>query len=401
MSSFVSPSRVGFQAPGFRALFGQLHPGISGSKVTESEHGGTCSFLYPLLLSAKVVAMTVSRRTFLVRSGQAVGLIAASGGLGAMLEAAASPAGASPATALTPVTYQLGWLANVENAGEFVADTRGYFADEGIKITLVPGGPTTTVEPLVLAGRCLVGLSETDTTAQAITQGGKLKTIGATLQVTPLAVASLASKPIDTPFDLYGKKFGVQAFQDQVVDAFFKTIGVDKSKITIVPASGDPSILPAGEVDALFVLLDNEPITLALQGVKTHTFTLDQYGWNVFGDTLEVADASLANAKTRDIIVHVVRAVVRGVAECPLESQPGGQHGREQLWQEPKAELEAAIAGARGAEERDCNSVHKSTWFAQDESFRHRGQPQVDPFRGHQGSHRIDAVRHDRHRGCL
>jgi ABC-type nitrate/sulfonate/bicarbonate transport system substrate-binding protein len=229
-----------------------------------------------------------------------------------MLEAAASPAGASPATALTPVTYQLGWLANVENAGEFVADTRGYFADEGIKITLVPGGPTTTVEPLVLAGRCLVGLSETDTTAQAITQGGKLKTIGATLQVTPLAVASLASKPIDTPFDLYGKKFGVQAFQDQVVDAFFKTIGVDKSKITIVPASGDPSILPAGEVDALFVLLDNEPITLALQGVKTHTFTLDQYGWNVFGDTLEVADASLANAKTRDIIVHVVRAVVRG-----------------------------------------------------------------------------------------
>lgn len=125
-------------------------------------------------------------------------------------------------------------------------------------------------------------------------------------------MASLASKPIDTPFDLYGKKFGVQAFQDQVVDAFFKTIGVDKSKITIVPASGDPSILPAGEVDALFVLLDNEPITLALQGVKTHTFTLDQYGWNVFGDTLEVADASLANAKTRDIIVHVVRAVVRG-----------------------------------------------------------------------------------------
>jgi len=239
------------------------------------------------------------------------------------MEAAASPAGASPAgMALTPVTYQLGWLANVENGGEFVADFRGYFADEGIDITLVPGGPTTTVEPLVIAGRCLVGLSETDTTAQAIKQGGKLKTIGATLQITPLAVASLASKPIYTPWQLYGKKFGVQAFQDQVVDAFFTSIGVDKDKITIVPASGDPSILPAGEVDALLVLLDNEPITLALQGVKTHTFTFNHYGWNVFGDTLEVADESLQNTKKRDLLVHVVRAVVRGWQNALADPAP-------------------------------------------------------------------------------
>jgi hypothetical protein len=80
----------------------------------------------------------------------------------------------------------------------------------------------------------------------------------------------------------------------------------------LVPASGDPSILPAGEVDALLVLLDNEPITLALDGVKTHTFSFYQYGWNVFGDTLEVSDASLKNAKSRDLLVRTVRAVVRG-----------------------------------------------------------------------------------------
>jgi len=258
--------------------------------------------------------MTFSRRQFLVRSGQTAAVVAASGSLGTFLEAAASPAGASPRSAagLTPVTYQLGWIANVENGGEFVAASRGYFADEGIQITLIPGGPTTTVEPLVIAGRCLVGLSETDTTAQAIKHGGPLKTIGATLQITPLAVASLASKPIYTPRQLYGKKFGVQAFQDQVVDGFFKLVGLDIDKVTIVPASGDPSILPAGEVDALLVFTDNEPITLALKGVHTHLFTFYEYGWNVFGDTLEVSDASLKNAHSRALLVKVVRAVVRG-----------------------------------------------------------------------------------------
>jgi NitT/TauT family transport system substrate-binding protein len=240
-------------------------------------------------------------------------LVAASGGLGALLEAAASPAFASSdAKALTPVTYQLGWLPNVENAGEFVAAAKGFFASEGIKVNLLPGGPTTTVEPELVSHKCLVGLSETDTTARANKQGAKLKTVAATLQTTPLGVMSLAKKPILTPHDLYGKKLGVQAFQVEVFDAFFKMIKVDVSRIQIIPATGDPSILPAGEVDALSVLVTNEPITLALQGIKTHTWTLGQYGWSVFGDTIEVAASSLTNSKTREVIVHTVRAAIRG-----------------------------------------------------------------------------------------
>ncbi len=257
--------------------------------------------------------MAISRRMFLVRSGQAAGLIAASGSVAALMEAAASPAGASPASSpLTPVTYQLGWLPNVENGGEFYAAARGYFAKEGIGITLLPGGPTTTVEPEIVSGKCLVGLSETDTLARANLQGAKIKTIAATLQTTPLAVASLASKPILTPKGLYGKRLGVQSFQEEVFMSFFKMIGVDSSKIKFVPASGDPSILPAGEVDALSVFVTNEPITLALQGVKTYVWTLGQYGWSVFGDTLEASDSALSNSTTRDVIVRVVRAVIRG-----------------------------------------------------------------------------------------
>ena len=266
--------------------------------------------------------MAVSRRVFLVRSGQAAGLIAVSGGVAALMEAAAGPAVASPASfPLTPVTYQLGWLPNVENGGEFYAAAKGYFAKEGIRITLLPGGPTTTVEPLIVSGKCLVGLSETDTLARANLQGAKIKTIAATLQTTPLGVASLASKPILTPRGLYGKRLGVQPFQEEVFRSFFKMIGVDSSKITFIPASGDPSILPAGEVDALSVFITNEPITLALEGVKTHVWTLSQYGWSVYGDTLEASEAALGNSRTRDVIVRVVRAVIRGW-EGALANQP-------------------------------------------------------------------------------
>ena len=184
--------------------------------------------------------MVSSRRVFLVRSGKAIGLIAASGGLGAFLDAcsnSAAPktttttAGATTTakTARSRATVQLASVADVENAGEFIADTKGYFAHEGITITLLPGGPTTTVEPLVLDDKCLVGLSEADTAARAILQGNKLKVIAATLQTTPLGVMSLASKPILTPQDLYGKLLGIQSFQVSVFDAFVALLGLDIS----------------------------------------------------------------------------------------------------------------------------------------------------------------------------
>jgi ABC-type nitrate/sulfonate/bicarbonate transport system substrate-binding protein len=240
-------------------------------------------------------------------------MIAASGAVGALLEAGASPAGATPeGLTLTPVTYQLGWLANVENGGEFVADTKGYFADEGIKITLLAGGPTTSVEPEIVSGKCLLGLSLTDTCARANVAGANLRVIGATLQNCALAIMSLQSKPYDTPSQLIGKRLGVQSFQEATLQAFFSSIKVDWHNITFIPASGDPSILPAGEVDALVCLTDNEPITLALQGVKTHLFTLAEYGWIIYGDTLEVSKKSLNNYDVRDTIVHLMRAVIRG-----------------------------------------------------------------------------------------
>ncbi len=36
-----------------------------------------------------------------------------------------------PAAGPVPVNFQLGWIANVENMGLFMADHGGYFKDEG------------------------------------------------------------------------------------------------------------------------------------------------------------------------------------------------------------------------------------------------------------------------------
>jgi UDP-glucose/GDP-mannose dehydrogenase family, NAD binding domain/NMT1/THI5 like len=55
----------------------------------------------------------------------------------------------------------------------------GYYKAAGVDVTLRPGGVTITPEPVVVAGKALVGLSSPSLTGTAGNQGADLKIIGA------------------------------------------------------------------------------------------------------------------------------------------------------------------------------------------------------------------------------
>lgn len=216
------------------------------------------------------------------------------------------------AAAATKVNFQLGWIANVENMGEFMADDKGDYTAEGLDITLTPGGPAVSVEPLVVSGKALVGLSGADVVARARLQGAKLKIVGATFQRNPSAVMSLASKPIRTPKDLVGKKLGLQQSGVPVYNAFFKANGIDPKSVTIVPVQFDPAPLVSGQVDAFASFQTNQPIQLAMQGVKTVTFLLADYNFNLWEDVMEVTEDTLNDKDKRATVVKVLRGTIKG-----------------------------------------------------------------------------------------
>src|SRR5687767_927023 len=83
---------------------------------------------------------------------------------------------------LTPVDVQLSWLPTAGFAGEYVADDSGYFEDEGLDVTLVPGGPNVQSVPTVLTGKALLTWSTPDTVIPAIKEGAGIKIIGAVMQ---------------------------------------------------------------------------------------------------------------------------------------------------------------------------------------------------------------------------
>jgi ABC-type nitrate/sulfonate/bicarbonate transport system substrate-binding protein len=303
--------------------------------------------------------LSLDRRSFL-RKGTAGGIgvaLLGTGGLSAFLAACGSSskpaasggttttgAGGAPAD-LGELTFQLSWIKNVEFAGEYIADTNGYYKDAGFsKVTLLSGGPTVTQDSVVAGGKALVCISAPDITSNAINQGADLVTIGAQYQKNPFAVMSLKSNPIATPQDMIGKKIGVQATNEAVWNAFLKANNIDASKITKVPVQFDPSPLVSKQVDGWFSFVTNEPNLLKTQGVETTVFLLADYKYPLVSETYVVKRSSLTSK--RDQIKAMLVADIKGWQQNIKDPALGAhlaatKYGKDQKLNEAEQVLES------------------------------------------------------------
>ncbi len=268
----------------------------------------------------------LDRRGFL-RLGAAgtAGLaLAGSGGLAAFLAAcgssskpsssATTAAGGSATTARAnfgTLDYQLSWIKNDEFSGEYLADTRRYYIEQGFSnVNLISGGPNVQQDAVVASGKAFVGISSPDITSPAILQGADLITIGAQYQKNPFCIMSLATKPIHNPQEMIGKKIGVQSTNESVWKSFLKANNIDPSKITEVPVQFDPTPLTTGTVDGWFSFITNEPNLLKVKGIDTTTFLLADYNYPLVSEAYIVRKSSLTS--DRDKVKAVLVADIKG-----------------------------------------------------------------------------------------
>jgi ABC-type nitrate/sulfonate/bicarbonate transport system substrate-binding protein len=276
-----------------------------------------------------------SRRT-LLRGGASV---AAAGAFGAFLAACSSSSstsassgstasGASTGTStadLGSVSLQLGWIAGAGYSGSFIADSKGYYTSHGVKVSILPGGPSVSGMPLLISNKVQIAISDPETVSSAITQGGDVKIIAAGYQINPACIMSLAAKPITKPADLKGKTIGVGAADDAEWAAFLKVNNIDKSELTTVPASFDTSPLAAGKWDGYLAFLNNEVPQFAAKGIKTAVLRFADFGMPSFNDVYAVTSASLANAATRKQLVAFLAGEIEGWTTAVKDPKLGAE----------------------------------------------------------------------------
>jgi len=129
----------------------------------------------------------------------------ASAAAGGDASAAASEAPAE----LTKVAYVMPWVIQGEEAGQFAALNNGYFAEEGLDVEIVPGGPDVRAGALLAAGSAQFAVLNPAGVYTNRAEGIPVVGVGGINQADGLLLMCKTSTGI-TGFDqLAGKKIGV------------------------------------------------------------------------------------------------------------------------------------------------------------------------------------------------
>jgi ABC-type nitrate/sulfonate/bicarbonate transport system substrate-binding protein len=255
----------------------------------------------------------VDRRTFLRASGAAMvaGVAAV-----ALPGCGSSTASTSTGAGLTSLNLQLVYLPNVQFGGSFLADARGFYKAQGLRVTFLPGGTNIAPEPIVTGGRALVGITHTSELAAAMGNGAPLTVVGAGYQKNPFCIISRADAPITTPQALIGKKIGVATTNVPVYQSFLKANNISPSSVQMVTIQFDPTPVATREVDAMIGFYTNEPVQLQLSGTPVHTMLLNDFGLPLMEELYIVRTADLHDPAKRKTIKAFLAAERQGWQAC-------------------------------------------------------------------------------------
>ena len=241
------------------------------------------------------------------------------------------------------IAVQLSWIKNAEFAGEFMADTNGYYTDAGFSGVTFDAGPGAT-ESLVLSGKADFGLTNAVTVAQVVAEEqAPIKIVGTTYQKNPFTILSLADGGnILTPDDLIGKKIGVQAGGNETLfDALLAANDIDPGDVTKVPVEYDPAPLINGDVDGFLAYVTNESIIVESQGYPVTNLLFADNGLPFVAESVIATDETIAEKP--DMVKAFLEAEIRGWKDACDDVEEGARLAVEDYGKDLDLELDKEV----------------------------------------------------------
>ncbi len=190
------------------------------------------------------------------------------------------------------VRFRLDWFPKGIHALFWTAKAKGFYDEQNLNVTIVPGDGSGNTVKLVGSGEFDFGFADGPTGIVGRSRGIPVVVIGAVHQKNPQGIVSLKESGIAKPKDLEGKTFGIQpqASTYPFWLAFAKMNTVDRDKIREFNMPGEvPVFVLEKRVQAAAVLYDNELITIEskLGGPGRANFMLGyDYGFRTYGHSL-------------------------------------------------------------------------------------------------------------------
>ncbi|MEK4519647.1 ABC transporter substrate-binding protein [Paenibacillus sp. FSL H8-0122] len=236
--------------------------------------------------------------------------------------AAASPeAAATTEPAAEPVTVklQLKWVPQAQFAGYFLAQDKGYYAAEGLKVEILPGGPDIVPEQQVAGGSADIGVDWVASLLTSQEQEMPLVQIAQIFQKSGLVLVSKKEAGITTPAELKGKKVGNWMGGNEFeILALFDKYKLDSGKdLNFTKQGFTMDQFLGGELDAASAMTYNEYQVVLESGVKAEDLSvidMNDEGVAMLEDNLFANKEWLEGNK--ETAAKFVRASLKGWADA-------------------------------------------------------------------------------------
>ena len=246
----------------------------------------------------------VARRALLALAG-AVALI---GAATAQAQTAAKP--------LVPVSFRLDWKPGGQHAPFYLGKERGYYAAEGIDLTIVSGSGSSDSVKQLGANAVDLGLVDALVLVQAAEQRVPVKAVAAYYQRTPIVLISPKAKPVTDPQQLTsGAKIGSKraSATSQGLAALLAVNKIDPKRVNLVDIGFGVQPLLVGQVDALMGFTMNEAIEAESAGMPVTEMMIASQGVTAYGLTVAAGDKFL---KARPELVRAFLRATRKAVEA-------------------------------------------------------------------------------------
>lgn len=213
---------------------------------------------------------------------------------------------AGPNTGLTPVSFQTDWYPQPEHGGFYEALLKGYYHDEGLDVTILPGGPMNVADQQVSMGAAQFAMGSSDRILEADSQGEPLIAVGATMQSDPQGVMLHANSPVHSFQDLDGHAIAVKAgstwFEYLVRRYNLKNAREIPATYSIANFLADPNYIQQ-------IFVTSEPFFAQKAGAPVRTLLISATGYSPYR-VFYTSRTYLA--QHADVVAKFTRASIRG-----------------------------------------------------------------------------------------
>jgi NitT/TauT family transport system substrate-binding protein len=216
------------------------------------------------------------------------------------------------------VTLQLKWVTQAQFAGYYVAEAKGFYDEEGLNVTILPGGPDVAPTQVIAGGGADVVVDWMPSALAAREKGLPLVNIAQPFKSSGMMLTCLKETGIASPEDFKGKTLGVwfggneYPFLNWMNKLGLATDGTD---VTVLKQGFNVDPLLQKQAACVSTMSYNEywqVIDAGLTPEDLVVFKYEDMGVATLEDGLYVLEDNLKDPAFEEKMVKFVRASMKG-----------------------------------------------------------------------------------------